>query len=135
MPSALPTLLETFRENPLHFLGPVALAGLGLGLGLVALLVVGRAPKATLALGVVALIAGCGAIGAGVVAASRFRAAYDFSVAAPGLTERDRANLSAMVEHQAGQVRTAAMLAGSLPALLGVLGVVLGATKKPRPPA
>lgn len=134
MPSSLPTLLDTFRENPLHFVGPLAVAGLGLALALVALLVLGRAPKATLALGLVALLLGGGAIGTGVVAASRFRAAYEGNLAMPGLTARDRANLSATVDHQAGQVRTFAMLAGSVPALLGVLGLVLGATKKPRLP-
>lgn len=127
------SVLQTFKENPLFFLAAVLAAGVGLVLGLVALVVRSRAKGAAVSLGAVAVLSGLVAMGLGALGGARLRASYELVASTPGLTASDKVKIQAQAAAEASHVLTVGLGAGALPLLLGVLAVVLALTARPRP--
>ena len=126
------TLLEAFKHNPLPFVLALAAGGIGLLLCIVGFVLVRKAPKAAIVVGLFGALAGFGAVGMGLFGWWSGRTMVDAVVSVPGLTANDRARLQELGYAEASYSLLVGAVSGVLPALGGLIVAGVGVARSRR---
>lgn len=125
VPSSTP--LDAFRDCGAFAFLCLLIAAAGMTAAFVGVvLLLTKARRAAWIPGIIAVLAGFGAIGAGVLGRQLGMARVEAAVATPGLEERDIRMLRAEGEKEANQCVKIGFATGSLPFLLGGVAVAVG---------
>lgn len=127
-----PSFLEAFKQNPLFFLVSIFFGGLGLALAVLALVLASRASKLGIVIGLVAVLAGLGALGSGVVGWLTSRSLVESAAASPGLSASDRSRIMEAGNAEAIYSLELGIGVCALPLLLGMAACGLGIAKRKR---